>query len=595
MGKRRSSFSCESNSNAASVDLNVVLSQTQTKFDANGNALFAIAADRLPAADVVTTGSLSGTTLARVSYSGAFYDGINRITHAVDWGTTAPTLTGGLPSLPTARASTFHLTDFGYDPAGNQSTVTDAKGIVTKTLFDALSRTTQTIENFSGDGTPSGATNRTTALTYNGDDEVLTQTAVLPSSQHQTTAYLYGISGTNNAITVNNLLAAVEYPNLSTGDPSSTLKETYTRDATGAVSTFTDRNGTVHAYTRDSRGRLTEDHITTFGSGVDTSIDKHVFGYDTAGNANSFKSYNGSTLVNSVTRTHNGFGQVLSETQTNGTNSATVNYGYDTAANGSRLTSMTYPNGRVLNYNYTNGVDSAVSRLSSISDSSGTLESYGYLGNASALTVTRGNGIVGTSTLDNFGNVANLNWTKTGTGTVDDFSYTYDPNRNVLSKKNGVVASLSELYAYDQLDRLITFNRGTLNSDATAITTASTLSGHSRTWTLDPLGNQSSTTTDGTSTTRTSNKQNELTQVGSNNLAYDANGNQTTDENGNTLEYDAWNQLVKIKSGSTTLETLDYDAIGRRIAETASVTTNLYYSTVPSQPRMSGRRHTSTR
>ena len=66
-----------------------------------------------------------------------------------------------------------------------------------------------------------------------------------------------------------------------------------------------------------------------------------------------------------------------------------MSYGYDTAANGSRLTSMTYPNGRVMNYNYTVGVDGSISRLSSISDSFGTLESYGCLGDSSALTVTR--------------------------------------------------------------------------------------------------------------------------------------------------------------------------------------------------------------
>ena len=48
--------------------------------------------------------------------------------------------------------------------------------------------------------------------------------------------------------------------------------------------------------------------------------------------------------------------------------------------NNSRLTSMTYPNGRVLDYNYNSGLDSTISRLSSISDSSATLESYLYLG-----------------------------------------------------------------------------------------------------------------------------------------------------------------------------------------------------------------------
>ena len=60
-----------------------------------------------------------------------------------------------------------------------------------------------------------------------------------------------------------------------------------------------------------------------------------------------------------------------------------VQYAYDTQSGSSstgRLTSMTYPNGRVLDYNYNTGLNSSISRLSSISDSSGTLESDLYLG-----------------------------------------------------------------------------------------------------------------------------------------------------------------------------------------------------------------------
>ena len=49
-------------------------------------------------------------------------------------------------------------------------------------------------------------------------------------------------------------------------------------------------------------------------------------------------------------------------------------------ANHSRLVSITFPNGRVLDYNYASGLDDAISRLSSISDTSATLEAYDYLG-----------------------------------------------------------------------------------------------------------------------------------------------------------------------------------------------------------------------
>ena len=84
-------------------------------------------------------------------------------------------------------------------------------------------------------------------------------------------------------------------------------------------------------------------------------------------------------------------------------------------------------------------MDGQVSRLSYVSDSSGTLEGYNYLGDSTVLVVTRRNNVVGTTTLDSFGNVQNLNWTQTGTtpATFDDFNYAYDANDNVLSSKFG--------------------------------------------------------------------------------------------------------------------------------------------------------------
>jgi hypothetical protein len=55
------------------------------------------------------------------------------------------------------------------------------------------------------------------------------------------------------------------------------------------------------------------------------------------------------------------------------------------SANHSRLTSVTYPNGRVVDYCYNNGLDDAISRVSYIADDSGGspsthLEDYDYLG-----------------------------------------------------------------------------------------------------------------------------------------------------------------------------------------------------------------------
>jgi RHS repeat-associated protein len=97
-------------------------------------------------------------------------------------------------------------------------------------------------------------------------------------------------------------------------------------------------------------------------------------------------------------------------------------------------------------------------------------------------------------------------------------------------------------------------------------------------WSDDALGNWSSVTTNGTQQNRTHNQQNEATVVGGNNLTFDNNGNTTTNETGKTLIYDAWNRLVKVKSGSNTLSSYQFDALGRRIVENSGTARDLYFS-----------------
>src|SRR6185437_7974317 len=99
-----------------------------------------------------------------------------------------------------------------------------------------------------------------------------------------------------------------------------------------------------------------------------------------------------------------------------------------------------------------------------------------------------------------------------------------------LYKKNDVNSAFSELYhgnsstsgddntAYDPLNRLTAFRRGTLSSSSnngsgldrvTTLNSTSGLSGNEQSWSLDAIGNPSSVTTDGTSTARTNDSQNQ--------------------------------------------------------------------------------------
>jgi RHS repeat-associated protein len=330
--------------------------------------------------------------------------------------------------------------------------------------------------------------------------------------------------------------------------------------------------------------------------------------YDTQGNPYLLTSYAdtaGTTIVNQVQRAFNGLGQLTQEWQShsgavNTSTTPSVQYAYTLMSGGqnnSRLTSITYPNGKVLSYNYATGVDSTISRLSSLSDNSGTLETLSYLGlgtvvkrahpqpNVDQTFIGGGTGDGGDqyTGLDRFGRVVEQKWYNNTTATAtDDFKYGYDRNSNVLWRTNEINHNFDELYhangsgnGYDNLNQLTSFARGTLNASHDTISSPS----HSINYTLDAEGNFSSTQTDGgASVSNTFNKQNEETAAGTSSLTFDANGNLTTDDQGHALAYDAWNRLVTVKSGSTTLTSYQYDALGRRIVENPGTVHDLYYS-----------------
>jgi RHS repeat-associated protein len=180
--------------------------------------------------------------------------------------------------------------------------------------------------------------------------------------------------------------------------------------------------------------------------------------------------------------------------------------------------------------------------------------------------------------LDRFGRVIDQNWLNASTGTsTDRFQMGYDQNSDVLYRQNLVNAAFSELYGYDSLLQLTSFQRGTLNLSHTGLVGSAS---RSQSWTPDALGNFSSVTTNGTAQTRTANQQNEITSIsGAGTVSFDANGNLTADGSGNDVVYDAWNRLVAVKNGTTTLAAYSYDGLSRRMTEThGSTTTALYYS-----------------
>ena len=248
-----------------------------------------------------------------------------------------------------------------------------------------------------------------------------------------------------------------------------------------------------------------------------------------------------------------------------------VQYAYTEMAGGvnnSRLTSITYPDGYVVNYNYgTSGsLNDTISRLDSLSDSSGTLESYKYLGLDTVVERDHpqtGVNLTYISQIDSTGDAGDSTsaWTVRPRRRPELVRH-HDqhlggrlpvrlrPRRQrALPGEHGRcrVQPAVQLRRPEPADRAS--QHGTLNSDHDGITGTPTAS---QSWSLDALGNCTSVTTNGTTQTNTANQQNEYTAIGSATPTYDANGNLTTDETGQQYVYDAWNRLVAVKNSSGT-------------------------------------------
>jgi RHS repeat-associated protein len=577
---------------ATSLTASLVLEQTDYTYDAASNVILTTNRQRFHDASTSALGVLGTPTSgipARVSYAASYYDSADRLTASVNVGTN-----GGVayvrPATVPARSDTALVTTFSYDTAGRVQDVTDPNGIIARTLYDDLGRTTATIANFTG-GAPSAQTDVTTLFSFDSSGRLASRTAVQAAgTPSQTTGYVYGVSAaTGSTIASNDIMAETRYPDPVTGLPSATDRDIYTANALGERTSFTDRAGTTHTYAYDVTGRQTADAITTLGTGVEPTIRRIESAYDALGRitgVTSFDSPAAGTAVNQVTRAYNGFGQLTSEWQshTGLVDPATtprVQYAYSQGSGGnhSRLTRVTYPDGYQLNYTYS-GLDSAASRPTSLSGlranttSAVTLEAFKYLGagtviersrpevnvtlsmvNFSNATADAGDKYTG---LDRFGRVVDQRWTQGTTAkspVLDRYGHTYDRNSNRLTRSNALAAAFSETYAYDALNQLSSFSR---SGGATT----------SQQWQFDALGNWTTVTTNGVAQNRTANAQNELTQVGGSSLAYSPTGNLTTDAQGRTLTYDAWNRLVSVADTSgTEVARYGYDGLARRIVE----------------------------
>ena len=255
---------------ATRVDCDRIFEQTEYTYDPAGSVISVVSRQRLH--DAQGTGPLSTPSgsqpKARVSYSSMWYDPIGRQKATANYGTgggTAPTR----PSSAPASSDTVLVSSVQYNARGEADTTTDPAGREDRTFFDDAGRVTKTIQNYV-DGTVSAAApdeDVTVETTYNADGQVATLTAKNPTTGDQVTRYVYGTAqgGITPKIYRNDLLRAEIYPDSDdTTDLSDGVDGVYDRvemkyNRQGELIEKKDQNQTVHAFSFDALGRLTED------------------------------------------------------------------------------------------------------------------------------------------------------------------------------------------------------------------------------------------------------------------------------------------------------------------------------------------------
>jgi RHS repeat-associated protein len=461
---------------------------------------------------------------------------------------------------------------------------------------------------------------RVTAWTYNGTDQIVTLTAYNGSSSaDQVTKYLY--EDTVSPVRVTNTI----YPDSSDTTSSGTnqVKQTYNLD--GSMATTTDQRGVVRTISYNSRRQLERDAATTIPSGVDDSVKSIKRTYDTLGRMEKVTSYSttddSGTVRNQVVLTYNTVGKVNKSEQSHegvvvGGTTPDVEYTYDASVpsgedeydDGLRMDAVYYPlvpgsggNVAMTSLFHSNAglVDDYLNRIryvklhsgSTWAGGSATFTNYTFYngtGRVAGIRTTNttfqtaAEWVAGASgnysAWDRFGRTLQRKWTDHGSAVKDQFDYTYDYAGNRLTRD--IPSSLystndrDQQYWYDGLQRLQKYHAGPLVSGSISEGSVE----DRQQWYLDQLGNWSEYEEgfEDLYQIRTHNDANEIGTIGATSgdnwtdPIYDAAGNTTSMPHPKGLTataeptYDPWNRLMDVNDGELAV-IYEYDGLNRMI------------------------------
>jgi RHS repeat-associated protein len=573
---------------ASTVAGDVVWAQQENQYDADSNVIETIGRIRLNADSGSDTGALGDLITgpnARVSYAASYFDAANRDIADVNVGTNGGT-TWTRPSSVPSRSDAVLVTSTAYNAAGWAATVTDPRGIQSEALYDNLGRAIETIAAWDGTSspTPTDSTNQTTLYTYDAASHVTSKTLLLAGSGLEQTRYIYGVSPSQgSAITTNDLLALVEYPDPTSGAASTSTsgQNSFTYNAQGETVTTTAQTGTIQTTSYNVLGQVVQQAISTPDSSGSPSTS---YAYDTLGDLTGTTDPSGNT----TNYQYDSLGRKTETIQPSPDGVAarpTTAYSYDADGN---LTAVTDANGNTTTYAY-DLLNRQTQMTSPDPDGSGTLTA-----SVTTYFYNTGSDGSGTQVTDPLGNVSGATPAlHTTTTVVDDFGRTSEV---IQSSPDGVAAQPTTTYTYDRdgnelsitdpVSNTTSYTYDNLNRQITATNASGT-----QTSVYDAAGNLiSSTDRDGRTTTYTYNARNQLTAenwldsssavIYTISYSYDATGRLTSTSDSNSATTYTYDDLNRVTSETLTLAALasqtivldrSYDASNRQTLLAASV------------------------
>lgn len=408
------------------------------------------------------------------------------------------------------------FTKYGYDSEGNISSVTDPNNNTTSYEYDPLNRLI----------TVTQPGNVATSYSYDAHSNLQSVT----DAESHTTTYEYDDMGRL----------------LSTTSPD-TGTVIYVYDEAGNPVSKTDAKGITVGYEYDLLNRLTDLNFPD-------STQDITYTYDTGANGMGRRT----GMIDpsgSMTFGYDNRGRIVEKT-------STINsYSYIIAQSftpGSRISSVTYPTDRTIDYDRTTCACSVDSVSTTYNGDTITLAenlSYRPFGIAKGMNTGAG------GTVNNIFDLS-AHLTVANPGTDKERTYTYDNNGNLTSVTAPNTPWYNRTYTYDALNRLdhVEGPYGIID------------------YTYDGVGNRLTKVENSQTASYTyfpgTNKLQEVT--GPVIFTYDANGNITGIDN-KILTYNKSNRLIRVEENGTTLGEYIYNGLGQRVIKTANDVTTVFH------------------